>query len=404
MKVHINPSFAEGTAVAPPSKSMAHRMLICAAMSAGKSVLHGVHDCEDVSATIDCLAALGIKCEKNGDTVTIYGRDFKTLGTTDVLKCRESGSTLRFLIPPAMLLSKYVVFSGEKPLMRRPMNIYQDLAKEHGQVYMQDSDSIIVKGPLSAGEYTLPGNVSSQFISGLLFALPTLPGDSIIKLSTSIESRSYINMTLYALSLFGVKAQWADEWTLSVPGNQKYMPSEQSVEGDYSNAAFLEALNLFGFHVKVEGLIENSTQGDRVYRKFFQMFDRGIPSIHLGDCPDLGPVLFAIAAAKNGGIFSETRRLRIKESNRGESMKKELEKFGVSVKIEDDSIVVYPTAFHKPDVPLFGHNDHRIVMALSILLTITGGTIEGAEAVKKSYPDFFETLMKLGVDVTYEDM
>lgn len=403
MKVTIKKGTACGTVEAPPSKSMAHRMLICAALCEGESVIHGISDCEDVSATIDCLSALGIECCRKDDTVTVKGKDFFTLSPSNVLKCRESGSTLRFLIPVAMLLSKSVMFSGAEPLMRRPMEVYRDLAKEKDLVFLPDGETIVVKGPLKAGEYSVVGNVSSQFISGLLFALPMLKGESTLKISTPIESRSYIDMTIYALSLFGVKVDWADERTLKIKGGQKYIPAQVKVEGDYSNAAFFEALNLLGSDVTVSGLIDNSTQGDSVYRKYFKMFDEGIPSIHLGDCPDLGPILFAVSAAKNGGVFSETRRLRIKESDRGASMAEELQKFGVAVRIEEDSIVVYPTAFHKPTEVLSGHNDHRIVMALSVLLTITGGTIEGAEAVNKSNPYFFKMLEGIGIGVVYED-
>lgn len=403
MRVTIKKGTACGTVCAPPSKSMAHRMLICAALCEGESVIHGISNCEDVAATMDCLAALGIECCRKGDIVTVKGKDIFSLSPSNVLKCRESGSTLRFLVPVAMLLSKSVMFSGAEQLMRRPMDVYRGLSKENGLVFLQDGETIVVKGPLKAGEYSVVGNVSSQFISGLLFALPKLNGDSTLKISTPIESRSYINMTIYALSLFGVKIDWADERTLLIKGNQKYKPSEVQVEGDYSNAAFFEALNLFGSSVGVSGLVENSTQGDSVYRKYFKMFDDGIPSIHLGDCPDLGPILFAVSAAKNGGVFSETRRLRIKESDRGVSMAEELKKFGVAVRIEEDSIVVYPSDFHSPSEVLSGHNDHRIVMALAVLLTITGGTIDGAEAVNKSNPDFFRSLQGIGIEVIYEN-
>lgn len=403
MRVTIKKGAACGTVCAPPSKSMAHRMLICAALCNGESVIHGISDCEDVAATMDCLAALGIECLRQGDNVTVKGKDVFALSPNEVLKCRESGSTLRFLVPVAMLLSKSVMFSGAEQLMRRPMDVYRSLAQENGLVFLQDGETIVVKGPLKSGEYSVVGNVSSQFISGLLFALPLLSGDSTLKISTPIESRSYINMTIYALSLFGIKIDWADERTLLIKGNQKYNPCQVQVEGDYSNASFFEALNLFGSSVEVSGLVEDSTQGDSVYRKYFEMFDNGIPSIHLGDCPDLGPILFAVAAAKNGGVFSETRRLRIKESDRGAAMAEELKKFGVAVRIEEDSIVVYPSDFHSPNEVLSGHNDHRIVMSLAILLTITGGSIDGAEAVNKSNPNFFRTLQGIGIEVIYEN-
>ena len=207
-------------------------------------------------------------------------------------------------------------------------------------------------------------------------------------------------LAIDALSIFGVNAEWKDDYTLFIQGNQRYTPTEVSVEGDYSGAAFPEALNLFGGEVTVNGLRPDSIQGDKAYRKYYDMLVRGVPTIHIGDCPDLGPVLFAVAAAKNGGVFTGTRRLKIKESDRAAAMAEELKKFGTSVSVYDDTVVIYPAEFHAPEEELYGHNDHRIVMALSILLTLTGGIIDGAEAVSKSYPGFFENLTTLGIEVT----
>ena len=399
MNVKIKPGRAMGSVKAPPSKSMAHRLLISAAMCDGVSHVSGVSHCEDVLATLDCLAALGIKTEQNGDTVTVYGRNFCSLEPADALKCRESGSTLRFMIPPAMLSGKTTVFYGAEGLMKRPMSVYEQLFSEHSLTYISDGKSIVVKGALLGGEYTLVGNVSSQFISGLIFALPCAKGDSRIRIIPPIESRSYIELTLSAIRKFGVRAEWEDDHTIFIPGGQKYTPADVTVEGDYSGAAFTEALSLFGGEVTVEGLDPESIQGDRVYRRYYGMLSSGIPTIHIGDCPDLGPVLFAVAAAKFGGIFDGTRRLKIKESDRAEAMAEELVKFGASVKVYDDTVVIYPRELHAPSEILRGHNDHRIVMALAILLTQTGGEIEGAEAVAKSYPEFFEHLSTLGIEV-----
>lgn len=188
-----------------------------------------------------------------------------------------------------------------------------------------------------------------------------------------------------------------------VQGNQRYLATDVTVEGDYSNAAFFAALDLFDNDVTVTGLSEQSHQGDRAYIKFFEMLAKGTPTVHIGDCPDLGPILMAVAAAKNGAVFTGTKRLRIKESDRGAAMAAELSKCGVSVKVHEDSIVVYPISFHAPDEPLFGYNDHRIVMALSTLLCMTGGEIEGAEAVRKSFPEYFELMKSLGADFTVSD-
>lgn len=400
MKIKINRGVARGEIYAPPSKSVAHRLLICASMCEGVSVVHGISTCEDVLATLDCMSALGIKYERCGDDVTVYGKTPRTMRPAEPLRCRESGSTLRFMLPIALMSGQTAIFYGSAGLMSRPMSVYETLCREHGHTYLSDGESIVVKGPLVGGEYTLPGNISSQFISGLLFALPTANEDSTIKILPPIESRSYINLTIDALKSFGVAVSWQDEHTLKIPGGQKYSAGEVTVEGDYSGAAFPEALKLFGGEVNVLGLKDGSIQGDSVYRKYYEMLSLGVPSVHIGDCPDLGPILFAIAAAKNGGIFTGTKRLKIKESDRAAAMAEELKKFGTAVSVYDDNVVIYPADFHAPTEVLSGHNDHRIVMALSILATLTGAEIDGAEAVAKSYPNFFEHLTALGIEVT----
>lgn len=399
MKIEITKGVARGNISAPPSKSMAHRLLICAAMCEGVSTVRGISTCEDVLATLDCLGALGVRCERVGDDVTVYGKDPKKMRPSEPLKCRESGSTLRFMIPITMRSEQTAVFYGAKSLMSRPMSVYENMCRERGLTYVSDGESIVVKGQLGGGEFTLPGDVSSQFISGLLFALPTADEDSTIRILPPIESRSYIDLTIDALKSFGVSAVWQDEHTIFIKGKQKYNPTDVTVEGDYSGAAFPEALNLFGGEVCVSGLRPDTIQGDSVYKKYYDMLVRGVPTIHIGDCPDLGPVLFAIAAAKNGGVFTGTRRLKIKESDRAAAMAEELKKFGTSVTVYEDTVVIYPAEFHAPSEVLRGHNDHRIVMALSVLLTLTGGEIEGAEAVSKSYPAFFKNLEALGIEV-----
>ena len=399
MIVNIEKGRAKGCVSAPPSKSMAHRLLICAALSSGESVIHGMSDCEDVRATLDCLSALGVPFEQNGDTVKIKGIDAREMSASAPLSCRESGSTLRFFVPLCMISGNNTMLTGAPQLMKRPMNVYETLAKEKGLTFSQDERSVIVKGPLKSGEYKVAGNVSSQFISGLLFALPLVMGDSTINIIPPVESRSYIELTLFALREFGVDVTWKDDYTLFIKGGQTYKATETTVEGDYSGAAFFEAMNSLGSEIKIEGLRENSLQGDKVYSRYFEMLSKGTPTIHIGNCPDLGPVLFAVSAAKNGGIFTGTARLKIKESDRAVAMAEELKKFGVSVTIHDDAVVVYPLDFHKPTENLCGHNDHRIVMSLAVLLTLTGGTIEGAEAISKSFPTFFEDIKSLGIEV-----
>ena len=254
-----------------------------------------------------------------------------------------------------------------------------------------------MRGRLPAGEYVVPGNVSSQFVSGLLFALPLLDDDSTIKLLPPVESRSYIDLTLAALAEFGVKAEWTDETTLAVKGGQTYFPHDAAVEGDWSNAAPFLSLG-----VPVTGLDEGSLQGDRRVAGFLSELDRGCAEIDLSDAPDLAPVLFAHAALRHGGKFTGTRRLALKESDRGRAMKTELAKCGVAVGIRENEITVGRGA-KKPTEPLFGHNDHRIVMAAAVLLSRLGGTVEGIEAVAKSFPDFFKQLQSVNIKVEIEN-
>ena len=399
MRVKIDPSVPKGTITAPPSKSMAHRLLICSGLASGTSVVHGIAPSHDVLATLDCLSSLGASYTVDNDTVTITGINPASSPAAE-LYCRESGSTLRFFVPVCLMSGNEYTLHGSDTLLKRPMSVYEDICREQDIMFQNDGASIRLAGCLKAGKYRVKGNISSQFISGLLFALPLLEGDSTITIAPPIESCSYINLTIHALSQFGVEVKWADERTLYIKGGQHYAPREVSVEGDYSNAAFFAAMNFMGGDVTIDGLSEESLQGDRVYARFFDMLSRGTPTVHISDCPDLGPVLFALSACKNGGVFTGTARLKIKESDRAAAMAQELEKFGVSVRVDDDSVVVYPADFHAPTKPLLGHNDHRIVMALSVMLTLTGGEICGSEAVAKSMPDFFEALQSLGIKVT----
>ncbi len=396
MQIRISKATARGCVTAPPSKSMAHRMLIAAAMAEGESRISGISDCEDVSATLDCLAALGVQCRRRGNTVTLRGIDFASADPKEPLFCRESGSTLRFLLPLCLLSGKEITLGGAPSLMRRPMTLYAELCRARGLAFVQEGNAITVQGRLPAGDYTLRGDVSSQFITGLLFAL-SLAGESRIHIQPPLESRSYIDLTLAAMNAFGVGAVWENDLTLYIPANAGYTAQSCRVEGDYSGAAFLEAFNLLGGDVTLRGLTDTSLQGDRVYRKHYAALQKGYAEIDLGDCPDLGPILFALAAACHGGRFTGTRRLRIKESDRAEAMRQELAKFGARVTVNEDSVTVEPCALHDPREVIEAHNDHRIVMSAAVLCSMTGGSIKGAEAVRKSYPDFFDDLRALGV-------
>lgn len=396
MVVTIEKSTPSGRVQAPPSKSMAHRYLICGALSSG-SVINGIGFSEDIKATLSCLEALGADIEIIGDTVKIGGIDVKKGIKSNKLFCNESGSTLRFLIPLCLLFNEDITLNGSKRLMERSLSVYENICSSSGIKFIKSDSCVALKGSLMSGKYAVRGDVSSQFISGLMFALPTLASDSIIDITGAIESGSYLGMTVKALADFGVRISRSDEHTIYIKGNQSYKPRELTVEGDYSNAAFFEALNALGGNVTVSGLKKDTCQGDAVYRKLFGKLVRGCPTIDISDCPDLGPVLMAVAAANNGARFTGTHRLKIKESDRGAAMAEELAKFGCRTELYENVIIVHSCTLNKPELPLYGHNDHRIVMALSVLATVTGGSIYGAEAVSKSFPDFFERFSSLGV-------
>lgn len=399
MIVEIKKGAAKGQIDAPASKSMAHRALICGALSK-KSVIKGVAFSEDIKATLGCLEALGADVSVDGSTVTIGGLTENCKKREKPLFCNESGSTLRFMLPLCLLKDEFTELSGSKRLFERSLSVYEEICKTQGIKYLQAEDRLGIKGKLKNGVYEVRGDISSQFISGLLFALPLLDGDSVIKITGKFESASYVGLTLKMLGDFGIRVTRVDADSFLVYGNQSYLNKEITVEGDYSNAAFFDAFNLFGGNVLVNGLDSNSLQGDRVYKEYFNILktNQNI-KIDLTDCPDLAPILFSIAAANHGGEFIGTKRLRIKESDRAAVMAEELKKFGINLKIYDNEVIVEKGDLKKPCVILNGHNDHRIVMALSVLLTITGGKISGAEAVSKSLPDFFELISSLGIEV-----
>ncbi len=383
----ITPFKLKGEIKAPPSKSMAHRNLICGAFSE-KSLIKNVAFSEDISATLDALKALGTKVEVSGDTVSLGG-----LGTGEITPCfcaRESGSTLRFMLPICATLSRDIKITGSKRLFARDLSAFEEFSSRYNIHFEKGEDFAVVRGNLKAGEYEIDASLSSQFISGLLFALSFVKGKSEIKLKGKIESRPYIDLTVKALSDFGVEVKFEKD-VLKIESNG-FEGREMQVEGDYSNAAFLDAFNFLKSEIRVLGLDENSLQGDKVYKELF--LSLGKKPIDLSDCPDLAPVLFALAATVGECEFVGTKRLKIKESDRAFAMKEELSKFGVNVLVEENRVIVYGGKIHAPSEVLSSHNDHRIVMALTLLLSLTGGEIEGTAAVEKSYPDFFEVIEK----------
>ncbi len=393
----FKPCFLHGVTEAPPSKSMAHRYLIGAALSGKKCILTGVDYSEDILASIDCLSALGASITAEKDRVTVDPQAFMN-AEEPILECRESGSTLRFFIPLALCLGKTVVFRGSERLFERPLGVYETLCSEYGFTFEKDEKSVKVCGKLESGCYKIRGDVSSQFITGLIMALVYLNGDSSIEILPPFESRSYIDLTISALSSFGADVSFADDYKIEIKRSDLHAFSGK-IEGDYSNAAFLDAFNYLGSSVKVENLLPDSLQGDRVYRSYFEQIERNVPTLDISDCPDLGPVLFALAALKNGAVFTGTERLKAKESDRGKAMHEELKKLGGGLLFGDNTITVPKQELRYCGEELDGHNDHRIVMAMSVILSRTGGSIKGAEAIKKSYPGFFTDIKHLGAEV-----
>lgn len=399
MKVKILPSKTSGEVSAPPSKSFAHRYLIGSVLSRGKCVVKNIADSDDISATLSCIEQLGGSVTKDGNIVTVIPTNEKQIENA-VFDCKESGSTLRFFIPVVLATgAKNCTFSGSERLLARGIKEYEKLFENSDVKINSDEKSIEVNGKLTAGNYEISGEVSSQYTTGMLFALSRLTGKSTLKITGNAESRAYVDMTIKVLKDFGTDIAEPEKNFFEINGKGRLSPGEFTVEGDWSNAAFLIALSRLLGTISVSGLNENSVQGDRFSSVAFDALDGENAEIDLKDCPDLAPILFSYAAYKNGGKFTNTRRLRVKESDRANVMAEELKKFGANVKVYENSVEIEKTQLKPPIVPLCGHNDHRIVMALSVLAAVLGAEIDGAEAVNKSYPDFFRVIKKAGVNV-----
>ena len=420
----IEPGRLAGTAAVPPSKSAAHRAVVCAALAAGTSHIGNVEFSQDILATLGAAQQLGAKVERGEHELTITGRGnadgFATI--TRPVFCNESGSTLRFILPLFSLTAQKVRFTGAGRLMQRPQEIYAQLFERQGLRFEQNEQGITIFGRLCPGTFTLPGNVSSQFISGLLFALPLLAGTSTLRLLPPVESRSYIDMTRSVQAAFGVQSHWLDENTLAIPGGQHYHPCDYTVEGDYSQAAFPAVLGAVCGGVTITGLAPETLQGDAaildILRRCGAVFTRtaeGISfekaplhgvDIDLADCPDLGPVLMVLGLLCEGTtVIRNAERLRLKESDRIAAMEAELRACGGVLESEGGTITVHGCAehLHAPEGILHGHNDHRVVMSLAVLSAAAGLplTVDDAEAIQKSWPNFFAAIRPLGVEVEY---
>ena len=393
MRVQIGVGKTAGTVAAPPSKSDVHRLLIAAALCAGEqTVIHGFYPSRDIEATVACLCAMGAEISVCGQDCTVRGMPREKKGGEICLPCGESGSTLRFLLPLCMREESTALLCGSKTLLSRPLTVYESIAQKQGLRFERVGDTALrVGGALCVNGCAADGGISSQFFSGLCFRAAADGRKSEIYFTRPLQSAAYLQMTAQVLARFGVQVK-IDAKKITVQGTL-CSPGECTAQGDWSGAAFFKVLNAFGGDVKVTGLAPDSLQPDRAIQA---LWNRVPLRADLSGCPDLGPVLFALATYRGYGEFTGTRRLRYKESDRIETMRGELAAFGAEFDVEEDHVTIRCAQFHAPCRALSGHNDHRIVMALSVLCTVCGGEIEGAEAVAKSMPDFFEKLRALG--------
>ncbi|MCH5202286.1 MAG: 3-phosphoshikimate 1-carboxyvinyltransferase [Oscillospiraceae bacterium] len=414
--VKIQPSSLNGTVTVPPSKSDCHRAIICAALAKGKSTVAPVSMSQDIKATISCINSLGAKTDLKGDTLTIDSSHL-FYGCKANFDCCESGSTLRFFIPVAGALSIDGTFTGKGLLPQRPIGIYLDtLPKQGVNCKTEGGLPLEISGELKSGTFEIPGNVSSQFVTGLLLALPLLEGDSKIVITTPMESVGYINMTIDTMKRFGVTVEVTD-YGYFVKGNQQYTPQNYTVQGDWSQAAFFMVAGALGGEITIKGIDTNSTQGDKEICRIIEKFGADVQvdsnsvtvkkgnlkgiNIDARQIPDLVPVLAVCAAGANGTTkIYNAERLRIKESDRLNTTANAINNLGGMVAETHDGLLIQGIGTLRSG-KAEGSNDHRIVMASAIASVIATGevTITDSQAINKSYPDFFEDFRSLGGNV-----
>ncbi len=415
--VTLTPRMLKGTVKIPPSKSVAHRAIIAAALSGGECLLTNTAINDDITATLGGMRALGCKytVNKTKGEIKIAPKKQKKSGEIEI-DCCESGSTLRFLIPIALLSGKPVKLTGRGRLMQRPQKPYLDMFDKKGIRYECGADYIKLDGQLTSGVFEMPGNVSSQFITGLLFALPLLEGDSEIVITTLTESKSYIDITLKVLADFGIEIENHNYMRYVIKGGQKYKSANYEIEGDYSQAAFFLVAGAIGCDVQCTGLKEDSLQGDReiidIIERAGGIIERtkdGIKArmspnmqgitVDVRNIPDLVPIMAVLLSfCKGESRIINAGRLRMKESDRLAAISSELKHLGADITEESDSLkIVGRQTLESNNISAWG--DHRIAMATAIAACRCEGgdmTIVGAiPAVKKSYPDFFDVYKKL---------
>ena len=388
MDITISPRRLRGDLTVIPSKSQAHRLLICAAFSDKPTLLQCAETNRDIEATADCLTALGAKIIRTDSGYTVF--PVKAVPEQAELHCRESGSTLRFLLPVAGALGVDALFTMEGRLPQRPLSpLWEEMERMGCTLTRPTSDTIRCTGKLRPGAYRIDGGISSQYITGLLLALSLLGSGSQLEITRKAESRPYIEMTKAAISLFGGDPDH--------PGEKRFhSPGAVSVEGDWSNGAFFLAANELGSCLNLHGLNPDSPQGDRAVLGILPLLRSGAPRVSAADIPDLVPILSVAAASNHGAVFTDIRRLRMKESDRVASVMAMLKSLGGRAEADDNTLTVFPSGFTGGVVDSF--NDHRIAMSAAIAATVCTGpvTVLGAECVSKSYPGFWEEYRRLG--------
>lgn len=419
----IYPSKLKGEVKIPPSKSMAHRAIICAALSDGLCIIENIDYSDDIIATIDAMNSLGARIVKHKDYIEVigaYGSGEKAKESR-IIDCNESGSTLRFLVPISLLFKGSSKFIGRGNLGKRPLTTYYNIFERQGIEYSYEEGNLnlVINGELKPGTFEVEGNVSSQFITGLLFTLPLLKQDSKIVITTEMESKGYIDLTLRAMSDFGVKIINNNYREFIIKGNQKYNARNYRVEGDYSQAAFFLCADSLGNDVLCKDLNLNSLQGDKEVidilermNVIFNANDVGVKGITNGElistvidgsqCPDIIPVLTSVAALTKGTTeIINAGRLRIKECDRLAAVTSELNKLGAKIIEKEDGLVVTGVEKLQGGVEVWSHKDHRIAMTLSIASTRCEEpiVIKDYECIAKSYPNFFEDFKALGGNV-----
>ncbi|AGY82563.1 3-phosphoshikimate 1-carboxyvinyltransferase [Carnobacterium inhibens] len=403
----LTPNALNGTVIVPPSKSMAHRAVICASLAAGRSTIKNIQLSDDILATIEGMRSFGAIISYDDQTLTIDGIRNGAAKESRTINCNESGSTLRFLIPLATLFTGETHFIGQGHLGKRPLEPYQELFDAQSLHYNQattENLQLSVAGPLTPGIYEMRGDISSQFITGMLLTLPLLAGDSVLKITTHLESKGYIDLTLSVLQSFGIVIEQDETGQeYRIKGQQAYSARDYTVEGDYSQAAFWLSANALGNELLVNGLDSDSLQGDQAIVSILETVNSGSNDseriIDGAQVPDIIPVVALVAALSKGKTkIINLERLRIKESDRLVATQKELTALGAHIEIVGDSLLIEGVSRLSGGQEVWSHKDHRMAMMLAIASTVCQEPIhiKDTDCVKKSYPNFWETFQQLG--------